>query len=111
MNIPDDFPRELTIASVAGLQPKLALRYDSASGRYTNKASDVDFIERYEICSDLVSQLAEKCRRNRTTKYAAMSEVQILERLLAQLLDTSWGTTAEMKWVIRATATELGWVI
>src|SRR5471032_1770159 len=111
MNIPADFPRECSIASLAGGQPTLAVRTDATTGAYSDGASEAEVQARLEICADLVEQLLTKCQKNRETKYAALSEVQILERLLAQLLGTQWGSDAEMHWVIRRAAFELGWAI
>src|SRR5471032_317197 len=111
MNIPADFPRDCGVASLAGVQPKIALRLNGASGTYVNGMSEEEVQERYEVCADLVDQLVAKCHKNRETKYAALSEIQILERLLAQLLGTAWGSDAEMAWVIRRTASELDWAV
>lgn len=109
--IPDDFPREPNVASLPGIQPKIAVRHDAASGRYTNAPTDADVGERHQICEDLAAQLVAKCQKNRTAKYSNLTEAQILERLLAQLLATDWGTDAEMRWVIRRTAALLEWKI
>ena len=112
MPVPDDFPREHFVSAVAGSQPKVAVRFDMASGLYTaGGPSDEQVAERYDTCTDLVEQLVAKCRKNRITKYAELTEAQILERLLAQLLGTGWGTKAEMQWVVRQTAAELAWTI
>lgn len=111
MLIPDDFPRDHVVASLSGAQPKLSVRLDAGSDKYVSTQADADVQERYEVCADLVAQLVAKCRANRVTKYAALSETQILERLLSQLLGTSWGSPAEMAWVIRATAAKLSWPI
>jgi hypothetical protein len=109
--IPLDFPRESVAASVPGVQPKLLMRLDAATGRFVNGPSDAEVEARYDMCRDLVAQLVAKCISNRGTKYRELSDVQILERLLAQLLGTHWGTEAEMKWVVRQTASELDWTV
>jgi len=111
MEIPNDFPRAPTISSLSGAWPKVAVRLDLISGTYVSGPTDDELSERYEFCQDLAEQLVAKCKKNRSTKYAALSEVQIFERLLTQLLGTGWGTDAEMTWVIRRTATQLGWKI
>lgn len=111
MTIPDDFPREPVIAGLTGVQPKVAARLDAVSGRYVTAPTAEHIQERYEICEDIAAQLVAKCRAKRDGKYAHLSESQILERLLAQLLGTTWGTAEEMKWVIRSTAAQLGWSI
>lgn len=107
--VPTDFPREPHIASLSGVQPKISVRLDVTSGRYTNAPTDRDVEERYEFCEDLAAQLVAKCQKNRGSKYAHLNETQILERLLRQLLATAWGTEAEMTWVIRRTAALLEW--
>ena len=111
MTIPADFPREPVIAGLTGVQPKVAARLDAASGRYVTAPTEEDIQERYEVCEDIAAQLVAKCRAKRTGKYAHLSESQILERLLAQLLGTAWGSAEEMKWIIRSTAGQLGWQI
>jgi hypothetical protein len=111
MSIPADFPREPVIAGLSGAQPKLSVRVDVVSGKYVNCPIEQDVQERYEVCADLVTQLVAKCHANRDSKYVHLSEAQILERLLAQLLTTDWGKAAEMRWVIRRAASDLGWPI
>ena len=111
MPIPSDFPREPVITSLSGAQPKVAVRFDIESQTYVESPSDEATQERFDICEDLVNQLVAKCRTNRCTKYSHLSEAQILERLLAQLLGTSWGSPAEMTWVIRETGIQLGWAM
>lgn len=111
MNIPEDFPRDSVIASVSGVHPKVLVRLDSISGVYAEGPIATEVEERYDMCLDLVTQLVDKCMTNRNTKYAALSEVQILERLLASLLGTRWGSVAEMRWVIRQVALRMDWKI
>jgi hypothetical protein len=111
MNVPEDFPREPAIAALSGAHPKLSVRFDTASGKYVGAADDSGLADRYAVCLDLAEQLVGKCKRNRGTKYAKLSETEILERLLAQLLTTDWGTEAEMVWVILRAVDELGWHI
>lgn len=107
--IPPDFPVEQPLAALTGAQPKLAVRYDAQSGLYTTALPDAELLARYEMCEDLARQLELKCRKNRATKYAQMSEPEILISLLSKLLQAGWGSKAEMKWVIRRTAEILGW--
>jgi hypothetical protein len=108
-SIPEDFPRGGTTASLSGAQPKLAVRRDVATGQYVAGLSDVELCERYDTCLDLVGQLVEKCRKNRMGKYVAMSESAILCGFFDKLKTSGWGTEHEMAWVIRHTASELGW--
>ena len=108
-SIPEDFPRCGATASLSGVHPKLAVRRDDTTGMYVAGLNDVELRERYDICLDLVGQLVNKCRRNRETKYAAMTESVILRSFFDKLKKSGWGTEQEMAWVIRHTASELGW--
>ena len=107
--VPEDFPRESPIAALSGAQPKVAARFDIASGRYVSGQTDAELAARFDICEDLAQQLVAKCQKNRSTKYSSLSEREILERLLRQLWGTGWGSDGEMAWVIRRTANVLGW--
>ncbi|MEV4780123.1 hypothetical protein [Burkholderia sp. LMU1-1-1.1] len=109
MTIPDDFPRGAPVASLPGVQPKLAVIRDSQSGLYVEMRDSMESAAQYVICEDLAEQLSDKCRRNRASKYAHLSEREILEQLRNRLLKSGWGTTAEMEWTIRRTAEKLGW--
>ena len=108
-SIPGDFPCGGATASLSGVHPKLSVRRDDTTGLYVTGPNNVELRERYDICADLVDQLVAKCRRNRQTKYVAMSEQAILSGLFDKLRKSGWGTEPEMAWVVRHTASELGW--
>lgn len=108
-SIPEDFPRCGATASLSGVHPKLAVRRDDTTGMYVAGLNDVELRERYEICQDLVTQLVAKCQKNRSTKYASLSETKILAGLFEQLKKSGWGTPEEMAWIIRYVASALGW--
>ena len=108
-SIPSDFPQGGPTASLSGAQLKLAVRRDVATGQYVARLSEVEVRERYDICLDLVSQLVDKCRKNRLAKYATMTETAILSSFFDKLKKSGWGTDSEMAWVIRRTAFGLGW--
>jgi hypothetical protein len=107
--IPEDFPRPPTIAVLSGVHPKVAVRREAQSGIYVAGASDDELRERYEICQDLVTQLVAKCQKNRSTKYASLSETAILAGLFEQLTKSGWGSREEMAWIVRHTASTLAW--
>lgn len=107
--VPEDFPRSRPIAALSGVHPKVAVRRDAKSGTYVVGPSEEELRDRYEICEDLVTQLIVKCRKNRSTKYASLSETKILAGLFEQLIKSGWGSREEMAWIIRHTASELGW--
>lgn len=109
-SIPADFPREEPLAALTGAQPKLAVRFDAATLTYSSSIPSDELQARFDLCEDLAHQLAQKCTRNRSTKYARMSENEILTSLLKKLHTTGWGSKAEMQWVIRRTAELLNWL-
>ncbi len=55
MDVPDDFPRRPAQASLAGTQPKLAVRL--VEGKYADTYTPEELDARYDNCTDLVSQL------------------------------------------------------
>lgn len=107
--VPADFPRAAEVASLPGMQPKVAVIRDAVSGAYVANRDSAETAARFEVCEDLSNQLAEKCGRNRNGKYAHLSEHEILRQLLERLLDSGWGTDAEMRWTVSRTADKLGW--
>jgi hypothetical protein len=109
-SIPADFPREEPLAALTGAQPKLAVRFDAANRTYSSSIPSDELQARFVLCEDLAHQLAQKCTRNRSTKYAKMSENEILTSFLKKLNTTGWGSIAEMQWVIRRTAELLNWL-
>ena len=109
VTVPADFPRESDIASVAGVQPKLAVTRDAVSGKYVAHSGNDEIAARFSVCDDLAEQLASKCARNRNGKYQHLSEREILDQLLKRLLTSGWGNPAEMRWTARQTANKLGW--
>lgn len=59
--VPDDFPIELDLGSVAGVQPKLLVR--EVDGRYQSGLTDEQLWERYDACEDLAGQLSAYASR------------------------------------------------
>ena len=108
--IPDDFPQPEIASGLAGMQPKLPMvMFD---GRfYLPGGTPSERLARWEICEDLAKQFVEKCRRNETGKYAHLSRTEILAQYCDRLLQTDWGSAAEMRWVIRRTADLLHWPV
>lgn len=107
--VPDGFPRESHVASIAGAQPKLAVIRDSRSGEYVTQQDRAVTAARFDVCENLADQLRDKCIRNRHTKYRHLAEHEILEQFLTQLLRTNWGSDSEMRWTVQRAAEKLGW--
>lgn len=109
MKVPSDFPRNAETASMAGVQPKLAVIRDAVSGSYVANRDNEEVTARFTLCEDLAEQLAGKCKRNRDGKYANLSNSEILSQLQKKLLASGWGSSAEMTWTAHRTAEKLGW--
>lgn len=109
--VPDDFPREPFIASVAGSQPKLAVR--SVDGGYRVGLTDEELLERYDACEDLAQQLASYCARKATENPSwtrgfnlARAREGVARKAKAGLWNVS---TAEQCWVMKRVQEILGW--
>jgi hypothetical protein len=109
MMVPPDFPRAAEVASLPGVQPKIAVIRDAASGKYVAHNDSAETEARFMVCEDLAEQLAQKCRCNREGKYSHLSENKILTQVHNKLLASGWGTDAEMNWTTLRTAEKLGW--
>lgn len=106
--VPADFPRPVPAGAVAGVMPK-SLLVDYGGKLYAPGCTPPELFERWDICEDLAQQLRSKSIEAKAGKRAYMAEADILAELLEQLLETDWGSDAEMKWVIRRTAQLLDW--
>lgn len=108
IQVPVDFPRPVPVGAVAGVLPKFLL-VDYGGKLYAPGCTPPEMFERWDICEDLAQQLSRKSIEAKTGERAYMPEADILAELLEQLLETDWGSNAEMRWVIRRTAQLLNW--
>ncbi|QUN27714.1 hypothetical protein KB879_27250 [Cupriavidus sp. KK10] len=109
VTIPEDFPRDLHPAGLAGVQAKLAAR--KVGDQYVVGLTDEELAQRYDVCQDLVSQLTAYCKRKQAEQ-PAWSAAQVFERAKTGLLrkQGAWGVSApEVAWIMRHVATQLGW--
>lgn len=104
--IPDDFPVEPQPFSLAGAQPKLALVEEDGI-YYAEGTAPSQVLEAYEVCEDLANQFVDYCLKKETSTFDTRE--QILERLLSSLETKGWCTKKQCGWVIKRTATLLGW--
>lgn len=109
LEVPDDFPRDSEQASLSGVNPKVAVVRDAVSGNFRLPTATAELVARYEMCEDLASQLVAKVQANRSGKYAAFTDQEILGQLLRKLTATNWGTHAEMAWTVLQVSKQLGW--
>jgi len=106
--VPVDFPRPVPAGAVAGLMPKTML-VDYGGQLYAPGCTPPEISERWDICEDLAQQLRSKSIEAKADKRAYLAEADILAEFLEQLLETDWGSDAEMRWVVRRTAQLLEW--
>ena len=106
--VPDDFPRPHHLGAVPGTQPKfLAVEYQ---GRYYSPGcTHPELYERWRHCMHLVPQFASSCIETKAGKRKDMPEADILDQYLVRLIESEWISGDEARWVIRATAKQLGW--
>lgn len=108
--VPADFPRPVHPDAVAGVMPK-SLLVDYGRKLYPPGCTPPEMYERWDICEDLAQQLRSKSIEAKTGARAYMGKADILAEFLEQLLETDWGSDAEMRWVIRRTAELLQWPV
>ena len=109
--VPDDFPRSGDMPSLlSGSQLKLGLvRYE---GRfYVPGFTPPERYERWKHFEELAHFFVEKCLRNEHGKYAHLSQPEILAQYLARMIYQRFGTEPECRWMVRRTASLLGWQI
>ena len=108
--VPADFPSAHILSSLSGATDKLLVR--EFEGRYYQPgASPPERYARWRQCTELANFFAIKCRENENGKYVHLSRPQILDQYFVRLIAEGYGTTREMAWVIRETASKLEWPV
>jgi hypothetical protein len=105
-NVPDDFPRDLTPASLPGAQPKLAARL--IDGKFLVGQTDEERFERWDVCEDLAQQLVAKARKD-AAKYPHRSREVTLQRIRRAIEDKGWVRTVEADWLVERLRALLHW--
>lgn len=106
--VPDSFPRPSPISTLPGAATKFVA--EEFEGKfYPAGGTPPQLHAHWLFCEDLAQQFKGACLKTKAGKRAQMSEVEILDQYLVRLLETDWGTPAQMRWVIKRTATLLGW--
>lgn len=106
-SVPDDFPHSQTTGAVSGTQPKLLLT--ERDGKFYSGLTPQERHARWEVIEDLAQQVVTKISASRTSKYADISENEILGQYLILLLQSDFGSEQEMRWLIRRVAQVLDW--
>lgn len=108
--VPDDFPLPQHLGAVPGAQLKfLAVEYQ---GRYYSPGcAPPELHERWQHCMQYVPQFVSSCIETKRGKRKDMPEADILDQYLVRLIETTWVSADEARWVMRETAKMLGWPI
>lgn len=104
--IPVDFPIEPQPFSLAGTQQKLALVEEDGT-YYAEGMAPSQVLEAYEVCEDLAEQFVNYCLKKEASNFG--THEQILHRVLGSLEAKDWCTKAQCGWIVKRTATLLGW--
>ncbi|MET3243475.1 hypothetical protein ABIE53_000220 [Burkholderia sp. OAS925] len=105
-NVPDDFPRDVTPASLPGAQPKLAARL--IDGKFVVGQTDDERFERWQICEDLAQQLVAKARQD-AAKYPHHSREVTLQRIRRAIEGKGWVRAVEVDWLVERLRALLHW--
>lgn len=106
-NIPEDFPARVTVASISGAQPKLALV--EVEGRYYPEGATLDDRRaQYEMCEDLAHQGVVYCQRKLAEGVVA-DPAAALKRLHKGLQGKDWCSAQQNVWIVRRVAILLSW--
>ena len=104
--VPEDFPRDVTPASLAGAHPKLAGRL--IDGKFVVGLTEEERFERWDICEDLAQQLVGVARRE-ASKYPENSRDVTLGRVRRALEDKRWTSAVETDWLMARLRSLLEW--
>ena len=105
-HVPDDFPRDVTPASLYGAQPKLAGRL--INGKFVVGQTDDERYQRWEVCEDLAQQLVAKARKD-AAKYPQHSREVTLQRMRRAIEAKGWVSVVEADWLVERLRALLHW--
>lgn len=106
--IPPDFPRPVMLGSITGAQPKILL-IEEGGKFYTQGMTPSDLKDRFEICDDLVNQLALKSLESKAGKRSHLNEAEILLQFRTRLIAKKWTSIEEAYWIADSVAKRIGW--
>ncbi|TIW59617.1 MAG: hypothetical protein E5V48_17175 [Mesorhizobium sp.] len=105
-HVPDDFPRDVTPASLSGAQAKLAGRL--IEGKLVVGLTEDERYERWDICEDLAQQLVGKAQKDAGRNPQHSREVT-LQRLRRAIEAKGWVSVVEADWLVERLRALLHW--
>ncbi|ANB74755.1 hypothetical protein AYM40_15840 [Paraburkholderia phytofirmans OLGA172] len=104
--VPDDFPRDTTPASLAGSQPKFAGRL--IAGRFVVGLTAPERYQRWDVCEDLARQLVSKTLKD-AAKFPENSHDVTLRRMRRAIEGKGWTSVVETDWLMARLRVLLNW--
>jgi hypothetical protein len=104
--VPDDFPRDVTPASLAGSTPKLAGRW--IDGRLVVGLTAEERYIRWDMCEDLAQQLVAKTLKD-AAKFPQNSHDVTLRRMRRAIEPKGWVSVVEADWLMARLRILLDW--
>jgi inorganic pyrophosphatase len=104
--VPDDFPQDVTPASLSGAQPKLAARL--IDGKFIVGQTDDERYQRYAVCEDLAQQLVGKAQKD-AARYPHLSREVTLKRIRRAIEVKGWVSVVEAEWLVERLRALLHW--
>ncbi|WP_342130043.1 hypothetical protein [Hydrogenophaga sp. OTU3427] len=106
--VPDDFPVDATLSALSGAQPKMSLIEENGK-LYAPGTSPSEVLTAFQVCEDLVSQMAAYCQRKLPT-FDGNKEATV-RAAFQGLLSKQWCSPAQSAWIMRNTVYQLGWTL
>jgi hypothetical protein len=104
--VPDDFPRDVTPALLAGSTPKLSGRM--INGRFVVGLTAEERHIRWDMCEDLAQQLVAKTLKD-AAKFPQHSHDVTLRRMRRAIERKDWTERVETDWLMERLRVLLGW--
>jgi hypothetical protein len=107
--IPSDFPQPAPL-TVSPHSP-MAVHISMYEGKcYNAGGSPPEVWELWQVCVELVDYFKKTCLEEKELHSPLLPPAEIIDfYFTSMLIDLGWGTEAEVKWIFRHVAEELGW--
>ncbi|MHB9833272.1 hypothetical protein Q8F57_000375 [Paraburkholderia terrae] len=105
-HVPEDFPRDVTPASLPGAHPKLAGRL--IDGKFVVGLTEEERFERWDVCEDLAQQLVGVARKD-ALKHPENAREVTLGRVRRGIEGKQWTSVVETDWLMARLRLLLEW--